>query len=294
ASAIIVPMSLLIIVESLIMIQPGERGALWFVVIAMVVVVVLLTRTGTHIFRREELLGRSVDHINLSWAGRIFLEQWSGGVKRLSPVVWYKQSILPAVWGLRHAMLAYVVLAIFMFAFGWVMRETYPLPLDAANLSNEEILQNSREIFEGGLLDGEFVAFAVIQNSRVIFLALFIGMFTFGVVGLVLTSLPFGILGYVFANVAQSQLSPLIFLAAVVPHGIIEIPAIMLAGAAALQLGAVPTRKPSKMTVSEAFIRQLADTIKVAVFVIFPMLVIAAFLEVYLTPVVIEQILTTL
>ncbi len=292
ASAIIIPMSLLVIVESLIMIQPGERGALWYIALAMIVVIVLLIRTGTHIFRREELLGRSLDHINLAWAWNIFVEQWQSGVTTFRPLAWYRQSVFPAIRRLKPSMMALTVFAVFMFIGGWFMRDTYPLPMEEAGLSNEEVLENLRGFFEGGFVDPDVVLFIIFQNSRVIFLAIFLGMFSLGTAGLLLTTLPFGVLGYLFANLAQTDLNPLIFIGAVLPHGIVEIPAIMLAGAVALHLGAVPTRKPDAVTVGEAFIRQLADSIKIAVFVIFPMLILAAILEVYVTPSVVEWVLT--
>jgi stage II sporulation protein M len=87
-------------------------------------------------------------------------------------------------------------------------------------------------------------------------------------------------------------MSPLPFIAAILPHGIVEVSALIIAGAAALRLGALVTRPPKNMTVSEAWVRAFADTIKVDLFVVLPMLIIAAMLEVHLTPRVVEWVLT--
>ena len=71
ASFIIIPMALLIQGESAIMFlapdaeSPNGIGALWAIIVGMVVVVILLLRVGNSIFNREELLGRSIDSLNL-------------------------------------------------------------------------------------------------------------------------------------------------------------------------------------------------------------------------------------
>jgi uncharacterized membrane protein SpoIIM required for sporulation len=92
-------------------------------------------------------------------------------------------------------------------------------------------------------------------------------------------------------NISRAGMDPLPFVLANLPHGIAETPAIIIAGAAALQLGAVVTRPPQHMTVGEAWIRQLADTIKLGFAVVLPLLIIAGILEVHLTPRVVEWVL---
>jgi len=72
--------------------------------------------------------------------------------------------------------------------------------------------------------------------------------------------------------------------AAIMTHGIVEIPIVVLAAAAALRLGAVVTRLPPGMTVGHAWITALGDTLKIAVGVVIPGLVLAALLEAYITP----------
>jgi len=292
ASAIIVPMSLLVIVESLIMIQPNFRYTLWWIMAGLVVVIALLMRTGTRIFNREELLGRAIDQLNFGWALRVFGDQWSGGLGHFAPWAWYRQSVFPALAKLRRPMLFFFVCMVLVFAGGWTLRERYPLPLEGQSLTDETVLDNLRQVFESGQKDPRLIAFAILQNMRVLILAVFLAMFTFGVLGVIITILPFGIFGYIMGNISAAGLSPTPFILAVLPHGLIEIPAIMIVGAAALQLGAVPTQPPANMTVGEAWIRQLADTLKIGLAVVLPMLILAGILEVRLTPVVVEWVLT--
>ena len=84
---------------------------------------------------------------------------------------------------------------------------------------------------------------------------------------------------------------PMFMLAAVFTHGIVEIPVIILSAAAALRLGAVVTRLPRGVTVGHAWTTALADTIKITVGVILPGLLLAAFLEAFVTPRVVAVIL---
>jgi len=133
---------------------------------------------------------------------------------------------------------------------------------------------------------------AVVQNLRALILATLLAIFTFGVMSLVVTMIPFAVLGFILALVAASNLSPLPFFMAVIPHGIVEIPAIVLAGAAALRLGSVVTRPPDGLTVGEAWLRALGDTVKIGVGVVTPLILVAGILEVVVTPRVVELILT--
>lgn len=292
ASFVIIPMSLLVIVESIIMIQPDARHVLWWITLGLLVVIVLLMRTGTRIFNREELLGRAIDQINLRWMVRIFVEQWKGGVEGFQPLLWYRRSVFPAIKKLRRPMIFFVICAVGAFIAGWMYRDVYPLPLESESITDESVLNNLRDIFEAGQSDPRFTLFAIEQNVRVLTLATFLSTFTFGVMGLLVTALPFGILGYVMGNISAAGLSPAPFILAIMPHGIVEIPAIMLAGAAALQLGAILTKPPKEMTVGEAWLRQLADTTKIGLAVVLPMLIIAGILEVRLTPEVVEWVLS--
>ncbi|NDJ86146.1 MAG: ABC transporter permease subunit [Chloroflexi bacterium] len=302
ASAIILPMSLLVILESIIMIQPGIRHALWYVAIGLVVVVILFVRTGTRIFNREELLGRAIDSLNLRWAWRIIVEQYTGishedrlaaqrGDKPLPTfnlVRWYRRTVFPTIKTLRNPMLAVMVAVVGAFVVGWILSSELPLPLDEQDYSNEDLMTALRDIWEQAARDPKFVLLPVIQNVRVIVAMGFLGLFTFGVLALQVVILPFGLLGYIFGNLAASGISATPFILAIVTHGIVEIPAIMIGTAAALRAGSIITRPPDEMTVGEAWLRAIGDGLKIGIAVVLPLLFIAGLLEVYVTPRVVE------
>ncbi len=303
ASAIILPMSIVVMGESVLMIQPHQRYVLWYVAGGLLVVTTLLVRTGAGIFNREELLGRSIDEINLRWAWRVFWEQLTGVTReqrqaakiagrpiRPNPIRYYRQTVFPSIRSLRGAMLCLVVAMLLSFIGGWALSESWQLPLK--DKGNDQILEELRGIWETNGANPRYVAFAIVQNSRVLFAATILGAFSFGVASILLVILPFGILGYLMGNITAAGISPLPFIVAIIPHGIFEIPAIIIAGAAAVRLGSVITKPPKTMTVGEAWLRAFADVVKIGFAVVLPLLIIAAIFEVHVTPRAVEWALT--
>jgi uncharacterized membrane protein SpoIIM required for sporulation len=123
------------------------------------------------------------------------------------------------------------------------------------------------------------------HNLRVLVLATVLGIFSFGVLAVIVLMLPFIVIGYFMANMANVGLNPLVFFTALVlPHGILEIPAIILAGAAILRLGATFAAPAHGEAIGEAWLRSLADWARVMVGLVLPLLLGAALLEVFLTP----------
>jgi uncharacterized membrane protein SpoIIM required for sporulation len=137
----------------------------------------------------------------------------------------------------------------------------------------------------------ETMLFIFTQNARVLLAALILAIFTFGVAALVLTPLTFVILGYITSQVLIAGYNPLLIIGAVLTHGIVEIPMIVLATAIALHLGAVVTKPPRRETVGHAWTVAVGDTFKIALAVLVPGLLLAAFLESFVTPRVVLLIL---
>lgn len=293
ASFIIIPMSMLVMLEGVIMVQPHKRYLLWYIMLGVLVTVILLVRMGARIFNREELLGRALDQLNVRWAMRVVRHQITGAPRngfRLGQ--WYRQSVFPALRALRQGSGVVLICLLAAFIGGWVAAYQYPLHLEKFASNDETLLQNLSSWFELGQDNPRVIALAVSQNVRVLLAASILAVFTFGVMSLILVSIQFGILGFVLGQVLMAGLSPVPFILAVVPHGVIEIPAILLAGAAALRLGSIVTRPPEGMTVGEAWLRSLGDTIKIWIGLVLPMLIVAGVLEVVLTPRVVELVLS--
>jgi uncharacterized membrane protein SpoIIM required for sporulation len=85
--------------------------------------------------------------------------------------------------------------------------------------------------------------------------------------------------------------NPWLFLATfILPHGIVELPAAIIATGMAVRLGAVIVSPPSGMTVTQGVLLALADFLKILVFLVLPMLIVAAMLEVWLTTWIVVQV----
>lgn len=301
ASFIIIPMTLLINGESIIIFlapdadSPRGVGALWAIILAMVVVVILLLRVGNSIFNREELLGRSIDQLNLrgmvSKLWRHIRAVDDAGTPARSIVEWYRRSIPLSLNRLRAALLVTVLVYVVAFgagaALGTMERWRLPLPPqeDFSEVTN----------FLGGYLSPSLqtdtMMFIFVQNGRILLAALLLSIFTFGVAALVLTPATYAILGYLFSQVIIAGYSPLFLTSAVLTHGIIEIPIIVISAAVSLRLGAIVTRPPRGVTVGHAWMVAMGDTFKLILGVIIPGLLLAAFIESFITPRVVLAVL---
>jgi ABC-type transport system involved in multi-copper enzyme maturation permease subunit len=82
ASFIVIPSALLIQGEAVVLFW-GDYNSLWWAVIGLSIFSLLLVRVGLAHFRREELLGREIDVLNLHWAGRIFSAEFKGKTRNL-------------------------------------------------------------------------------------------------------------------------------------------------------------------------------------------------------------------
>ena len=123
------------------------------------------------------------------------------------------------------------------------------------------------------------------HNLRAVLLDSLLGIFSFGVLGIITLLLPFGIIGYFMTVAGQTGLSSWNFLLGfILPHGVVEIPAIILSGALIVRMGLTLVTPQENKTIGEAWIRTLADWARLILFVVLPLLVVAAFLEVFVTP----------
>jgi uncharacterized membrane protein SpoIIM required for sporulation len=136
-----------------------------------------------------------------------------------------------------------------------------------------------------GFFAAQGVGLILFQNLRVILIAVLLGIFSFGVLAAVIFMLPIAITGYFAGQVALIGYSPILFLVAfILPHGLAEIPAIALAGGATLRLGASLIAPPPGKTVMDGWLLALADWVKIFLGLVLPLLILAALLEVFLTP----------
>ena len=281
ASFIIIPVALLIQGESVIMFW-GQYEVLWWVIIGLGLIAGLLVRTGISHFNREELLGREIDALNFRWIGATLWKSfWT---KQSGSSSWLVNTYRAELRQLRTPAVIVGLLLAAGIAIGVILAGRFVLPLNAIQLDNLDA--GSLEGLEalpiysvGGVLT------VWLHNLRALLLAAILSTFSFGVLGMLVIMLPMGIIGYMMASLAPVGISPILFLSAfVLPHGILEIPAIVLAGAAILRLGATLAAPAPGGTIGGAYLEALAHWVRVMILIVAPLLLGAAVLEVFVTP----------
>ena len=291
ASFIIIPMAMLVQGESLIMFW-AQYAVLWWVIGGLLLVTLILIRMGVQLFNREELLGRDIDEINLRAGWRTFADAFRGQARSRGLGRWYRQEVVPTVRRLAlPAGLVALALAVAVLV-GYRYAAIYRLPLAASNLDGVATNFNTN-LAQLGFVSAGGAAWVFFTNLRALLIATALGIFSFGVLGVVLLMVPLGLTGFFAGQVALIGLSPLQFFAAfVLPHGIFEITAAVLEGAAILKLGASVIAPPRDKTLSEGWLMALADWAKISLGLVAPLLVLAALAEVFVTPLVVTAVLS--
>ncbi|MCA0455559.1 MAG: stage II sporulation protein M [Chloroflexi bacterium] len=301
ASFIVIPMTLLIQAESAIMFlapdaeSPNGIGSLWAIIVGMVVVTVLLLRVGNAVFNREELLGRTIDQLNLkSTFGNLW--RWvksvdDKGTPARNLAHWYRAGVFAAVRRLGPALWITIGVFLLTLSAGLVIGQ---LPEWQLHLPKDVLMTDAagfiKPLLSVPTQTGAMTAI-ISQNGGILLAAFILSMFTFGTAALILTPAVYFILGYLFTQVVAAGYNPAFMIAAIMTHGIVEIPVIVLAAAAALRMGAVVTKPPRGVTVGQAWSMTFGDTLKIAFGLIIPGLIAAAFIEAFITPQVVVKVL---
>ncbi|MEW6716176.1 MAG: stage II sporulation protein M [Chloroflexota bacterium] len=281
ASFIIIPVAFLIQWESMVMFW-GQYDILWWTIFGILIVTGLLVRMGVAHFNREELLGREMDALNLRWSWKVFLRHFLGESRSVSG--WYRHQVLPSLRNLKLPLVLMAFLLVGAVFIGMDQAKYFVIPSEALRLErlHEGLLTLQLDL---RLFATEGIVLVWLVNLRAVLIASLVGFFSFGVVGVVLMMIPLMMVGYFMANLALAGIPPLTFLAAfVLPHGILEIPAAVLVGAAIMRLGAQFVTPGRQYTIGEIWLRSLADCMKITVGLAFPILLASAILEVILTP----------
>jgi stage II sporulation protein M len=130
------------------------------------------------------------------------------------------------------------------------------------------------------------------NNVRVTALVYLGGLVSFSVLGIAAFLLNIGLIGGLLGIFALMGYSPdLLFAAGVLPHGIFELPALMLASAAILRTGAVLVTPQTGKSMGQILLELLADGAKVIIGVALPLLMVASLIEAYITPQILRGVL---
>jgi len=283
-------MALLLQLESILLFW-GLYEVIWLIVLALLVADVILVRMGIRIFNREDILSKERDTFNLQTIWRDFKGYF------LRPPQEALQTGLPLphfnpfrIWGHDIPLLlkthklpmAIVVSLVLIAAIGGALTAPfYPLPETILDLEN--VSQTNLDAVS--MLPGLSFLSIFGHNIRALALGGILGLFYFGTISMILLMLPLGLAGYFAGAVSMLGYDPWLFLAIfILPHGLLEIPAAIISTTFILRMGAAFVSPPDRLDVGQGFLLTLANFVKVFFFLVLPMLLVSAFIEVEITP----------
>jgi uncharacterized membrane protein SpoIIM required for sporulation len=289
ASFIVIPMALLIQGES-IMLFWGNDQVLWLAVVGVTVLTALLVRVGISHFQREALLGREIDVLNFRWIAKTFWQAFIGRSRSLGE--WFKIEILGTLKKQVPSILITIGIGLFAVIAGflWVASNSSRIAVQFSPGDLSDLLSSGM----GVPMASVGISFLPIwgHNLQAIMVILIVGLFSFGVLGALVYLLNMGVIGAVLALIQALGESPLkVGLYGILPHGIFEIPALILASAAILYIGVVLVTPRSQRTLGEVLIEAIADWTKIGIGLVLPLLTLAAIIETWVTPLLLQYAL---
>jgi len=289
ASFVIMPVSQLIIAESLIMFW-GRYDILWLLVLALLLISLVLGRMGLHLFHREALLGREIDVLNFRWAFSHFKNRFVRGATNIKE--WYQDLFQYSIHRVRIPVIFTTFVLIVAYFIGSATAVKFTIPAEVLQVDRlDEMLGTG--FAQMGLMSLKGWSWIILTNIRALALATIFGIFTFGIFGQLLLMLPIAIIGYFAGNLGLAgQEVGRFMIALVLPHAILEIPAAILIGAAILQLGMTFMSPTNGSTLGESWLTALAEWARISIGLVLPMLIGAALLETFLTPRIALMLLT--
>jgi uncharacterized membrane protein SpoIIM required for sporulation len=292
ASFIILPMAFLVQAEAFVMFW-ANYNVLWYFLLGLLIICILLVRMGVQVFNREELLGREIDEVNLlvgirNWF-RLTLARRETGPRR-SAWQWYRQEVLLNVRRLWKEAAIILIALVAAYFIGQYYISVYPIPpyvlrTDDFSTNFESVLAAS------GFTGPRGVLLVIVQNVRALALASVLAVFSFGVLAVLVLMVPLALIGYLVPQTVAMGMHPLAPWLALLPHSLFELPAAILAGAAAFRLGTSIIAPPPGKTVGEGWMAALADATRLWWVLILPLLVLAAIIEIYVTPTLLVMLL---
>ncbi len=294
ASGILLPTTALLQAQAPYFI--GRRfDVIWLSMLAIFVVGLAFLRSGLQTFRRAAIFSRNREEMGLRrlWAvfRRFLCEYHPAGVPLykyaglpFSPLRFYRYELPMLLHELRLPLAVSLLAAIGGIWFGMSQASVRVFP------SLERMLD---QIAYGPDPSLWLVLFVVFNNLRVSILSNLFAPFSLGVFPFLVPATVFAQIGYVCGRLIErggvGTDNPLTFLFAyLLPHGSIELPVFMLSAALGLRMGAAVLTAPGEFTVGENLLWAAAQTVKVWLLLIAPLVVVAALIEGLITPLVIR------
>lgn len=292
ASFIVIPVAILMQGEAVMLFWGNER-VLWLGVAGVLIIALLLVRVGIAHFEREYLLGREIDTVNIKWMWRTFWAKFIGGARSLGE--WYGKVVGASFRRIVPALGLMVLVAIVStwMSYDWIMDNVTQTVEQASKEDLAKLQENIGELPNLSSLRGTLNApFLFFNNTRAMAVIFVAGLVSFSVLGVLLYMVNIGLLGGVYALFELLGVQPLpLFMAGVLPHGIFELPALIIGSAAVLYIGAAIVTPQTGKSMGEVLIELMADWAKIFIGLVVPMLAAAAVIEAYITPSILIKVM---
>ncbi|MBN2044039.1 MAG: stage II sporulation protein M [Anaerolineales bacterium] len=281
SSFIVVPMAFLIQWEAVTMFW-GDYLDLWWIVLGLVVLSILFTRLGVSHFNREELLSQEFDSLNLRWLAGLFWESFKGGAQTIGD--WYRKELASAVKQISRSILVMSGLFIGAWILGIILAGIFEVPVEWVQLEDGRFgFGQEQQLL--ALVSGETITMLWFHNLRAMMLGSAAGILTFGVLGVLILLLPMAIISYLMQPMMAAGVPAWKFLLGlVIPHGLFEIPAIILLGGAVLHVGVSLVTPNKGESILDGLVRSLGVWAKIMIGLVLPLMLIAATFEALVTP----------
>ena len=162
----------------------------------------------------------------------------------------------------------FIFLAVAIFVFAILIGYLFPIFFaDQINSYIHDLVAKT-----DGLNNVQLISFIFFNNTFVAFISILSGILL-GVVPIINTAVNGYVIGFV-VNLAISK-GGVISLWSLLPHGVFELPAILISLRLGIKIGSFVFRRNKKLT----FKYYLLNSLKVFVFVVIPLLIIAAIIE---------------
>lgn len=292
ASFVVIPVAILMQGEA-VMLFWGNETVLWLGIAGVLIISLLLIRVGIAHFEREYLLGREIDTLNFKWIVKTFWQNFTGGASSLWD--WYARSLGMSIRRSLPALGFMVLIAILSawMSYNWIATHIGGVVAAASPEDLTSFKENLGEFSDmASLRERLDASFLFLNNTRSMAIIFLAGMASFSVLGILIYMINIALIGGVYALFEMLGVSPLpLFMAGVLPHGIFEIPALMIGSAVVLYIGAALVTPQNGKSMGEVLIELMADWAKVFVGLVVPLLALAALIEAYITPVILLRAL---
>ncbi len=300
SSFILLPTTALLQIQSVFIIAQ-RWDVLWMIIISLTIISLALIRTGMATFNREEILSREHIRFDLNQIFQTFATffreyQPAGVVPAMyqglgfDPRRFYRHELPALLRELRTPISIALVLAVVGVLSGGVIGNLYRMELlrdylNQIGTTTDPSLQHVWHILA--------------QNLRVSFFTSILSLFSFGMFACMLPVVNFMQIGFVVSTLHSSggnwfafdAESPTQFLLAhIVPHGIIELPMLILCAALGIRVGLSLLSTISGFSVGQNILWSLATFWKVWLLVLVPGFLLAALIEGLIVPQIVRAL----